>query len=178
MDSKYSINFEGVCIYTIDMNPETYDRKRFDMAIGTAKTFLSNYEQLQFPIIDKDRFEYWNSEGYYMAQRTSKFHEKQYISEASLKGGQASRNARKLFALDMDQGNRIQYMIKSVRAKFAANTYLAKKLEDTGETEIIEKNWWGDVFFGVDEKTLIGANILGKILMALREELKTNPKLL
>ena len=157
---------------------EKYEQKRFDLAISTAKTFMSNYEQLQFPIIDENRFEYWNSEGYYMSQRTESFAEKQYISEASLKGGQASRNARKLFKLEGDEEKRVQYMIKAVRAKFAANTYLAKKLLATGESEIIEKNYWKDTFFGVDDKTLMGANILGKVLMLIREELKVNPKLL
>lgn len=157
---------------------QEYSKDRFDKAIGTAKTFMSNYEQLQFPIIDNDRFEYWNSEGYYMAQRTNNFNEKQYISEASLKGGQASRNARKLFSLDNNEAHRITYMYKAVRAKFAANTYLAKKLQATGDVEIIEKNYWGDKFFGVCDRTLNGANVLGQILMVVREELKTNDKLL
>ena len=52
------------------------------------------------------------------------------------------------------------------------------KLEATGEAEIIEKNYWKDTFFGVDDKTFTGANVLGKILMMVREELKTNSKLL
>ncbi len=69
-----------------------------------------------------------------MAQRTENFAEKQYISEASIKGGQASRNARKLFKLENDEQKRADWMYKAVRAKFAANTYLAKKLEATGET--------------------------------------------
>lgn len=161
----------------IEIKRETYTPVRFLEAIGTAKTFLSNYEQLQFPIIDEHRFEYWNSEGYYMALRTESFAEKQYISEASLKGGQASRNARKLFNLEKDEQKRANWMYIAVRAKFAANTYLAKKLEATGDAEIIEKNYWNDTFFGVDDKTLTGANVLGKILMMVREELKTNPKL-
>ena len=162
----------------IEITKETYEPKRFEMAIGTARTFMSNYEQLEFPIIDENRFTYWNSEGYYMAQRTENFAEKQYISEASIKGGQASRNARKLFKLEGDEQKRADWMYKAVRAKFAANTYLAKKLEATGEAEIIEKNYWKDTFFGVDDKTFTGANVLGKILMMVREELKTNSKLL
>ncbi len=157
---------------------EKYEKERFDNAINTAKTFLSNYEQLQFPIIDENRFEYYNSEGYYMSLRTNSFAEKQAISEASLKGGQASRNARKIFKLEQDENLRVEYMYKAVRAKFAANTYLAKKLADTGETEIIEKNYWKDTLFGVDDKSLQGANILGKTLMKVREELKDNSKLL
>lgn len=41
----------------------------------------------------------------------------------------------------------------------------------TGDSEIIEKNWWGDTFFGVDDKTLLGANVLGQILMVVRDEI-------
>lgn len=157
---------------------EEYTRERFDNSIGTAKTFMSNYEQLQFPIIDENRFEYWNSEGYYMAQRIDDFQAKQFIAESSLKGGQASRNARRKFKLDNDEERRVEYMFKSVRAKFASNTYLAKKLLLTGDKEIIEKNYWADTFFGVNDKTLKGANILGKILMEVRNEIKNNPKLI
>lgn len=163
----------------IDIDKEfQYTKERFDAALGTAKTFMSNYEQLQFPIIDIDRLEYWNSEGFYMAQRAASYKVRYDIAEASLKGGQASRNARKKFLLEMDFKLRAQYMYRAVRAKFAANTYLAKKLQDTGDVEIIEKNYWNDTFFGVDDTSLKGANVLGKILMIVREELKTNPKLM
>lgn len=171
------MTYEDQPVYVINKDYK-YDTDRFNKAIGVSKTFMSNYEQLQFPIIDEHRFEYWNSEGYYMAQRTNKFSEKQFISEASLKGGQASRNARRIFQLEMNEEKRVQYMFEAVRKKFATNTYLAKKLLDTGEDEIIEKNWWNDTLFGVNDKTLKGANILGKQLMTIREVLKTNPKLL
>jgi len=155
-----------------------YTKERFDSAIGVAKTFMSNYEQLQFPIIDDNRFEYWNSEGYYMSLRTNSYFEKQQIAEASLKGGQSSRNCRRRFTLEQDKQLRAYYMLEVVRAKFATNTYLAKKLLETGDNEIIEKNYWKDTLFGVDDKTLKGSNILGKCLMIIRKELKDNPKLM
>ncbi len=163
----------------IEINKEyQYSKEEFDNAIGTAKSFMSNYEQLQFPIIDEHRLEYWNSEGYYMALRSDHYPTKYQIAEASLKGGQSSRNSRKKFMLEMDEDKRIAFMQIAVRSKFAANTYLAKKLMDTGDVQIIEKNYWNDTLFGVDDKTLRGANCLGKILMHVREELKTNPKLM
>lgn len=158
---------------------EQYTKERFDAALGTAKTFMSNYEQLQFPIIDvENRLEFWNSEGYYMSLRTNKFDEKYKIAEASLKGGQASRNARKLYNLEQNEEKRSEYMYKAVRAKFAANTYLIDKLVATGDVEIIEKNSWKDTLFGVDDKNLVGKNVLGKVLMRIREEVKSNPKLI
>lgn len=38
----------------------------------------------------------------------------------------------------------------------------------TGRAELVEGNWWGDVFWGVCRGT--GENHLGKILMKIREE--------
>ena len=49
---------------------------------------------------------------------------------------------------------------------------LAQKLiEMTGNSTLIEGNWWNDRFWGVDSKTGIGENHLGKLLMELRAEL-------
>jgi predicted NAD-dependent protein-ADP-ribosyltransferase YbiA (DUF1768 family) len=47
-----------------------------------------------------------------------------------------------------------------------------KMLLDTGNQEIREGNMWNDDFWGVCMKRNKGKNILGKILMDLREELK------
>ena len=44
-------------------------------------------------------------------------------------------------------------------------------LIDTGDQELIEGNWWGDRFWGVDLKTNQGQNHLGMLLMKIRSEL-------
>ena len=49
---------------------EKYLKNRFEKAIPTQHTYLSNFEQLENPIIDEFGNIYWNSEGYYMSQRT------------------------------------------------------------------------------------------------------------
>jgi ribA/ribD-fused uncharacterized protein len=133
---------------------------------------MSNFEQLKVPIKDKFGNEYYNSEGYYMAQRTNNLEDKKKIAANSKLGGQSSRNARKQFTLDQNENNRLQYMINAVRAKFQNNPELAEMLKATGNKEIIEKNYWKDDLFGVREDTLKGANILGKVLMQVRNELK------
>lgn len=61
-----------------------------------------------------------------------------------------------------------------VRAKFTQNQYLGDWLLDTGDAELIEGNNWGDTTWGVDIKTKKGKNLLGKILMKIRDELKGN----
>ena len=45
-------------------------------------------------------------------------------------------------------------------------------LIETGNAELLEGNTWGDTHFGVCSKTGVGENVLGKILMRVREELK------
>ncbi len=116
---------------------------------------------------------YCNSEGYYMSLRTSDLDIKMKISAASIKGGQASRNARKLYDLDMDENNRMQYMMKAVKVKFDLNPDLRIKLLNIRQ-EIIEKNYWKDDLFGVRTDTLEGANLLGKILMFYRDKMNAN----
>jgi len=46
------------------------------------------------------------------------------------------------------------------------------KLIDTGEEKIQEGNLWGDDFWGIDLKTGTGKNILGQMIMEIRDELK------
>jgi predicted NAD-dependent protein-ADP-ribosyltransferase YbiA (DUF1768 family) len=65
-------------------------------------------------------------------------------------------------------------MYSVVKAKFEQNPDLAKMLIETGDAELVEGNNWCDNYFGncicnrcVGVK---GKNVLGKILMRVREE--------
>jgi ribA/ribD-fused uncharacterized protein len=64
-----------------------------------------------------------------------------------------------------------QVMYDCVKDKFERNEELKKKLLSTGQTQLIEGNWWDDTYWGVCEGK--GQNKLGKILMQVREEFKT-----
>lgn len=55
-------------------------------------------------------------------------------------------------------------------AKFTQNTELGKRLLATGDKVLIEGNTWGDTVWGVCNG--IGKNLLGKILMNVRSEIK------
>ena len=68
---------------------------------------------------------------------------------------------------------RIDIMKQVVLDKFTRNTDLGTKLLETGDAELIEGNNWHDTFWGVDDTTNIGENHLGKILMEVRNILKT-----
>ena len=64
--------------------------------------------------------------------------------------------------------DRIMYEI--VFNKFSQNLFLKEKLLATNNEELIEGNNWHDTYWGVCNSE--GKNMLGKILMRVREELK------
>jgi ribA/ribD-fused uncharacterized protein len=63
-------------------------------------------------------------------------------------------------------------MFELVYQKFAFNKGLGEKLLATGDKYLEETNHWKDKFYGVDAFTREGKNMLGKILMAVRNNLK------
>jgi len=69
------------------------------------------------------------------------------------------------------RGRRIDAMRSVLRAKFAQNPELARRLDATGEAELLEGNTWGDNFWGCDLEGR-GRNHLGKLLMELRASLR------
>jgi len=77
--------------------------------------------------------------------------------------------------IDVPKWNAMAFacMQRTQELKYAQNPELREKLLATGERELIEGTDWGDKLWGVDEKGE-GQNLLGKILMELRNKLKTN----
>lgn len=60
-------------------------------------------------------------------------------------------------------------MERTLELKFSQHPELLAKLVGTGDVELVEFNDWGDRLWGVDQKTGVGENRLGKLLMGLRE---------
>ena len=65
---------------------------------------------------------------------------------------------------------RLEVMEYLLRIKFS-NPELRRKLVETGEEELVEGNYWNDQFWGVDLRTGVGENHLGKLLMKIRKEI-------
>ena len=65
---------------------------------------------------------------------------------------------------------KVSTMEQIIRIKFAKGTLLASLLLDTGDAILVEGNTWRDTFWGVCNGE--GANVLGKILMQVRDELR------
>ena len=64
---------------------------------------------------------------------------------------------------------RIDVMREVLIAKFTQNPDLREKLIATGNSELVEHNNWGDIFWGVCRG--VGENNLGKLLMEVRKEI-------
>jgi hypothetical protein len=72
---------------------------------------------------------------------------------------------------------KLDIMADLLRQKFTRYPDLRDLLLATGDLEIIEGNTWDDRFYGAvwdeTEQRWIGENHLGKILMRIREELRS-----
>lgn len=72
---------------------------------------------------------------------------------------------------------KLDIMADLLRQKFTRYSDLGALLLATGDAEIIEGNTWDDRFYGAvwdeTEQRWIGENHLGKILMRIREELRS-----
>jgi ribA/ribD-fused uncharacterized protein len=65
---------------------------------------------------------------------------------------------------------KVQVMYDVLTDKFTRNQDLKSKLLETGSKYLEETNYWGDTFWGVCEGK--GKNVLGELLMKVRNELK------
>lgn len=82
---------------------------------------------------------------------------------------EVKRFGRKLKLRKDWETKKMEVMNYGVREKFK-NELLKTQLLETGNEELIEGNWWNDVFWGFCNGK--GENHLGKILMEVRRELK------
>lgn len=93
-----------------------------------------------------------------------------------LSGRDAKILGRKMVLPDNWEETKYEKMERIVRAKFVQNSDLKEKLLATGDSELIEGNYWHDNYWGDCNcpkcKDIPGKNCLGEILMKLRDELK------
>jgi predicted NAD-dependent protein-ADP-ribosyltransferase YbiA (DUF1768 family) len=63
-------------------------------------------------------------------------------------------------------------MRNAIREKFDNNPKLKEELLNTWNKLIIEYTYWRDIRFWIDQETLRWMNILGKLLMEYRDNIK------
>lgn len=129
--------------------------------------FLSNfypshviYEGVCYPTVEHA----------YQAAKTLDVNERLAIAEQATPG-RAKRAGRKVtLRADWEQV-KVPIMHALLLSKFEGFPDLARRLQATGDREIVEANDWGDVFWGVSGG--YGENMLGKLLMQVRTELRS-----
>lgn len=125
--------------------------------------FLSNFYEC--PILWKGNL-YRNSESIYQSYKTL---DNVPFDFTKTTGSQAKKISKTLNV--RSDWNKIKFdlMFNICREKFNQNPDIAQKLMNTGDTILIEGNYWGDTYWGICNGE--GQNNLGKILMKIREEL-------
>ena len=111
------------------------------------------------------------SEHFFQAQKFTRDEDRNAIIEerSPMRAAQMGRDRSKPVRADWDDV-RDEVMLAALRAKFAQHAELRTLLLDTGDAELIEHTandrYWAD---GGDGS---GRNMLGKLLMQVREELR------
>lgn len=127
--------------------------------------FLSNFYPCEVAFEGKV---YKSSEHAYMASKTEDLNIREYIAAQSTPG-QAKKIGRSIPLRDNWDEVRVHYMRTILKSKFS-DQFLYEKLLSTSPHELIEGNAWGDTFWGqcpIDN----GKNMLGKLLMELRDDI-------
>lgn len=85
--------------------------------------------------------------------------------------GHAKRLGRTVELRGDWESEKLVIMENLLRQKFAPGSELAERLLATRGRDLIEGNSWNDRFWGVDYRTGLGENMLGRLLMGIRENL-------
>ena len=131
--------------------------------------FLSNFYECP---IYYNKLVFCNAEAAFQAQKV--IDEKEQYKFINLNASQARKLGKTITLREDWEEVKDNIMYEIVKRKFTVNKELKQKLIDTNDEELIEGNWWHDTYWGVDSKTGVGKNKLGKILMKVREEVKNS----
>lgn len=127
--------------------------------------FLSNFYEA--PVIF-DGIRYNNNEAAFQAQKCINVEDRKNFSKMSPSEAKKAGLSLKLRP-DWEEV-KVDIMYKIVRAKFSQNPQLGLKLFETSDEYLEEGNDWGDKTWGTVNGE--GQNLLGKILMDIRDDMK------
>lgn len=109
-------------------------------------------------------------EHYFQAQKTVHKSEIEMILNAKT-ASDAKKLGRKVSLREDWEDIKDAVMLEGLRQKFAY-PHLRNKLLHTKDIELVENNNWNDTYWGVCNG--VGKNMLGKLLMQVREEIKND----
>lgn len=132
--------------------------------------FLSNF----YPeVIVYEGAVYSCVEGAYQAAKCLNPEDRKQFT--NLNGYQAKKLGRHVKLREDWEDVKVGVMYTCLQYKFLKHPSLANKLLATGDTTLIEGNYWNDTFWGVCNG--VGKNHLGELLMQIRKELKSSTPL-
>lgn len=131
------------------------------------RRFLSNYH---FIIINYNGLRVPTAEHAYQMSKATNTNDKLWVAYQPTPA-QAKKEGSKIKCREDWEDIKVDLMKDICRIKFR-DPELRKLLLATGDDELIEYNWWKDSFWGICEGK--GKNMLGKILMEIRNEIKTS----
>lgn len=131
--------------------------------------FLSNFYEIPITYCG---ITYQNSEAAFQAQKCITNHESERF--AGLSASEAKKIGRRVKLTPNWEDMKLKYMYDICKAKFEQNPDIRQKLLDTGNRMLYEGNAWGDCYWGIFNGK--GENHLGKILMRVREEFRSETK--
>jgi len=127
-------------------------------------SYLSNFSPYGFT--DENGKRWKTSEHYFQAAKTRDPKEILLIQNANTPSD-AKKLSRKVTLIKEWDHIKVDVMRKALKMKFDQNKDIRDKLISTYDCPLIEGNTWGDTFWG--EVNGRGLNILGKLLMELRD---------
>lgn len=130
--------------------------------------FLSNFYRCE---VEFDGLVYPSVEHAYQAAKSLDPRDRRNIRIAS-SPGVAKRLGRKLPLRPDWDAVKQTVMLSCLESKFSPGTKLAQALIATHPSPLVEGNTWGDTYWGVDLRTGEGMNVLGKLLVIVREKLR------
>ena len=108
-------------------------------------------------------------EHYFQAMKATSYEDYLKVAKCG-KPGEAKKMGR-LIPIRPDWDDvKEQVMEYALHQKFSYG-HLHMKLIETGDEELVEGNWWGDEYWGVNKKNGEGLNRLGHLLMKVRDYL-------
>lgn len=128
--------------------------------------WLSNFYPC--PVIFRG-FTYRSAEHAYQAAKAQTERDRAYVADAPT-AAKAKARGREIGTPENWNAVKLAIMREIVYAKFCQNAVLAVQLIETADAEIVEGNNWKDTYWGVCNG--VGENLLGKILMELRADIK------
>jgi len=133
--------------------------------------FLSNFYEAP---VTYNGLTYLNSEAAFQSMKCSQMEQK--VKFCTMSPSEAKAKGKRVKLIPVWENIKTDVMYGVVKAKFEQNADLRRMLLNTGDAILEEGNMWHDNYYGSCNcprcRGIKGENILGKILMRVREELK------